>query len=37
MKVLKEGFDGNHFDKYSSKKRFIAIQKFLKKLNIKKY
>jgi len=25
MKVLKEGFDGNHFDKYSSKNFFVKI------------
>jgi len=25
MKILKEGFDGNHFDKYSSKNFFVKI------------
>ena len=31
MKVLKEGFDGNHFDKYSSKKEIYCYSKIFKK------
>ena len=25
MRLLKEGFDGNHFDKYSSKNIFVKM------------